>query len=78
MSASRYITFPALGLKKPVMRLRQVVLPAPFGPIRLTISPGLIAKLISDSAVRPPKFFETFLTSSISGGSHRNGSRAAW
>src|SRR3974390_2895347 len=36
------------------MRLKLVVLPAPFGPIRATISPSLIAKLKSCTARNPP------------------------
>src|SRR3954453_8247824 len=51
--------------------LRQVVLPAPFGPIRLTISPASTLKVISDSADRPPNRFETPESSSIARSSAR-------
>src|SRR5581483_7594080 len=34
--------------------LKNVVLPAPFGPIRLTIAPGGTVKLTSSTATRPP------------------------
>ena len=46
---------PALRSMKPVIRLRVVVLPAPFGPIRLTICPRLTSKLTSSTATNPPK-----------------------
>src|SRR5918995_4357583 len=39
----------------PVSMLKNVVLPAPFGPIRLTIEPCGIAKSMSLTATRPPK-----------------------
>ena len=32
------MTAPAVGLYRPVSMLKKVVLPAPFGPIRLTIA----------------------------------------
>src|SRR4051794_27259250 len=37
------------------MQLKTVVLPAPLGPIRLTISPAAISKLTESTATRPPK-----------------------
>src|ERR671922_2927027 len=37
------------------MVLKRVVLPAPLGPIRAKISLVLISKLISSTALRPPK-----------------------
>src|SRR5436190_18479221 len=36
------------------MRLKQVVLPAPLGPIRPTMAPSATAKLTPLTAVRPP------------------------
>src|SRR6516164_5152188 len=36
------------------MRLKLVVLPAPFGPMRATVSPSLTAKLKSCTARNPP------------------------
>src|SRR5512144_863912 len=51
----------------PVIRFITVVLPAPFGPIRLTISPSRTSKERSLTACRPPKRFVTLLSSSISG-----------
>ena len=41
MSAPSKRTRPAVGGSVPVIRLNSVVLPAPFGPIRPRISPGL-------------------------------------
>ena len=46
----------------PEMQLMSVVLPEPFGPIRPKRSPGAMARLTSDSAVKPPKCFETPFT----------------
>src|SRR3974390_2060088 len=37
------------------MRLKLVVLPAPFGPMSATVSHSLTAKLTSCTARRPPK-----------------------
>src|SRR6185312_12769814 len=51
------------------MTLRQVVLPAPFGPIRLMISPLRMAKLTSESAFNPPNCLDSPCTSSIGGAS---------
>src|SRR3954470_19423597 len=46
------------------MTLKQVVFPAPFGPMRPRISPSWMWKLTSSSAVRPPKRSVTASTSS--------------
>ena len=53
---------PAAGVKKPVIRLKNVVLPAPFGPIMARSSPGATVIEILLTATRLPKFFDTFLT----------------
>src|SRR6185436_2813490 len=41
------------------MQLMSVVLPEPLGPISPKRSPGAMAMLTSDSAVKPPKCFDT-------------------
>src|ERR671918_2435840 len=46
--------------------LKNVVLPAPFGPIRLTIAPSGIVKSTSLTATRPPNSLRTSLTTSRS------------
>src|SRR5580765_8015176 len=46
---------PLVGRRKPLRRLKQVVLPAPFGPIRPTISPLSTLSSTSLTAARPPK-----------------------
>src|SRR4051812_40449147 len=46
---------PASGGIKPVMTLNSVVLPAPFGPITLKISPGCTARSTPSTAATPPK-----------------------
>src|SRR3954454_4152035 len=48
----------------PVTRLKSVVLPAPFGPITLTISRSSTSRSSSWIAYRPPKLFETARSSS--------------
>src|SRR5262245_56561031 len=46
---------PRVGRRKPVRRLKQVVLPAPLGPIRPTISPLSTARSTLLTAARRPK-----------------------
>src|SRR5947209_20501558 len=46
---------PEEGRNTPVRQLKNVLLPAPFGPIIARTSPGSTAKLTRLSAVRPPK-----------------------
>src|SRR5256885_12499763 len=46
------------------MQLNAVVLPAPFGPIRPTISHSLTARFSPSTAVRPPNRIVMSLTSS--------------
>ena len=49
------IMVPAVGGKKPLSRLKQVVFPAPFGPIRPTISPASTVMSTRLTAASPPK-----------------------
>src|SRR5579864_3409168 len=44
--------------------LKNVVLPAPFGPIRLTIAPSGTVKSTSSTATRPPNSFRSICVSS--------------
>src|SRR3954447_15282224 len=48
------IILPTVGLYRPVIVLKKVVLPAPFGPMRLTMLPRGITKFTSFTATRPP------------------------
>src|ERR1700728_31030 len=48
------------------MRLKLVVLPAPFGPMSATVSPSLTAKLKSCTARSPPNRLLRFVTTSAS------------
>ena len=57
----RKVTAPRVSGSTPVIRLKVVVLPAPLGPIRPTISPALIWKLTSLTATRPPNALRTVL-----------------
>ena len=50
---------PAVGCSTPVTRLKMVLLPAPLGPIRATISPARTPKLTSLTATSPPKVLRT-------------------
>src|SRR5919199_1058690 len=47
---------PRVGRRNPLITLKSVVLPAPFGPSTPTISPGLQAMSTRSSAVIPPKW----------------------
>ena len=51
----RNATLPSSGFRKPVMTLKIVVLPAPFGPTRQVMRPCSMVKLHSRSARKPPK-----------------------
>ena len=46
---------PEVGAKKPLIRLKNVVLPAPFGPMIARNSPGSIASETPSTAIRLPK-----------------------
>ena len=50
---------PASGMRKPETMSRIVVLPAPFGPMRPTISPSRTVRVASSTARMPPKRFTT-------------------
>src|SRR5713226_728061 len=58
---------PAVGVYSPAIMLKNVVLPAPFGPIRLTIARSWIVKSTLLTATRPPKRLVTPLAKSRSG-----------
>src|SRR3990167_8190769 len=58
-------TFPASERLTPVIQLKKVVLPAPLGPIRPTISDLPTLKLILLKAFIPPKRLLRPLTSNI-------------
>src|SRR4030042_385948 len=46
---------PWVGLRKPLKRLKTVVLPAPLGPMRPLSAPAGTERLKSSRAERPPK-----------------------
>ena len=48
---------PSLGSSRPAMTLKKVVLPAPLGPMRLTIEPLGMSKSMVRTATRPPNRF---------------------
>ena len=48
-------TRPPSGLSAPAMQLKQVVLPAPFGPIRPVIEPRATSNVAPSTAMWPPK-----------------------
>ena len=55
---------PEFGGSWPLIVLKQVVLPAPFGPIMARNSPGATLKLTSLTARTPPKALDRERTSS--------------
>src|SRR3972149_11391755 len=55
---------PSSGTKAPAIMLKQVVLPAPLGPISATIWPSSTSKDASDTARRPRKLLEIERTDS--------------
>src|SRR2546430_1778589 len=57
-------TNPPVGLRNPVISLKRVLFPAPFGPIMLRISPRLTLKLTWSTAVSPPNRFVSACVSS--------------
>src|SRR6202035_4867087 len=46
---------PEVGRSTPVRQLKNVLLPAPFGPMMARTSPRATSTLTCDSAARPPK-----------------------
>ena len=55
---------PESGASAPAIKLKSVVLPAPFGPITAKISPASTEKLTASTAVNPRKRFVTASTTS--------------
>src|SRR5436309_5514505 len=55
---------PAVGRRTPLTILNSVVLPAPLGPMTLQISPGITVRLMSATALRPPKLLLILSTAS--------------
>src|SRR5262245_58523498 len=65
MSLPSKATRPASGAWKPAMAANSVVLPAPLGPIRPTISPCRTSSEAWSTALRPPNDLERPRTSSM-------------
>src|SRR5271157_841333 len=65
MSSPLKMTWPPSGESMPVMRLKSVVFPAPFGPMTATISPSATSRLAPFTALKPPNDLCRFLTCSI-------------
>src|SRR5512134_2836948 len=59
MSRPNSSTWPADAGRTPVITLKSVVLPAPFGPMIALRSPGKIFRLTACTACRPPKLLES-------------------
>src|SRR5262245_21401685 len=66
---------PRVGRRKPLSRLKQVVLPAPLGPIRPTISPLSTVRSTLLTAASPPKSRVSPRVSRRAMGSGRRGRR---
>src|SRR5688572_19261164 len=56
--------FPEVGASAPISMLTNVVLPAPFGPIRAWRAPGSSRKSMLSATVRAPNALHSFLVSS--------------
>src|SRR5271156_760641 len=63
-SAPAKTMVPPVGMVSPARQLKNVDLPAPFGPIRPMISPSSTDRSAPRTARNSPKAFETFLASS--------------
>ena len=59
-------TVPAVGGSWPISMLKQVVLPAPLGPMSANNSPFATEKLTSSTARRPPNDLDRFSTRRVS------------
>src|SRR5437667_398902 len=59
MSSPSNSTSPLVGLYTPVSMLKNVVLPAPFGPIKLMVESRGIVKSTSSTASKPPNSFRS-------------------
>src|SRR4051812_24010681 len=60
-------TVPLVGGRSPARQLKKVDLPAPFGPMRPTMSPSSIARSALESATKAPKLRLTPRASSSTG-----------
>ena len=68
---------PEVGLYTPVSRLKNVVLPAPFGPISATIEPrGIVKSTSSVTAMRPPNSLRTCVATRRSSPVHQSSLRS--
>src|SRR5688572_946328 len=67
---------PEVGFRKPVTRLKSVVLPAPLGPIRPVIVPLRTSSEQPSTAFRPPKLRVRSRVSSSESASSRAGAGA--
>src|SRR3982751_5297169 len=65
MSRPAKVMRPESGWWKPAMAANSVVLPAPLGPIRPTISPWRTSSEAVSTALRPPNALESSRTSSM-------------
>src|SRR3954454_4389268 len=65
---------PWSGRSNPVSRLKNVVLPAPFGPMRPVITPRWISTWSTSTAVRPPKVRRTWSATTMGSGFLARGS----
>src|SRR4029079_6183477 len=68
---------PWSGWSKPVSRLKNVVLPAPFGPISAVITPRWISTWSTSTAVRPPNVRRTPSATTIGSGLETPGSASS-
>src|SRR5690349_20100239 len=75
-SKAQWAPLPAVvGLSNPVIRLKNVVLPAPLGPISAVMMPRWTSRWSTCTAVMPPKLRMMWSTSRIGSGLANPGSR---
>src|SRR5215831_7528654 len=65
ISRPRKLIEPAVGINAPASRLKVVLFPEPFGPMRPRISPRATANETRFTAVNPPKTLVSPLTVSM-------------
>ena len=68
MSLPSNCQVPVFGVSKPVIRLKNVVLPAPFGPISAVMPCRSISKWLTSTAVMPPNLRVTLSATRIGSG----------
>src|SRR6266545_7324976 len=78
MSRPAKVTVPLSGRRRPIIRLRAVVLPAPLGPITPRASPSPTETVSPSTTRSEPNVFETFSSASSAAIRRRGPARGEW